>query len=62
LNRAYNSLEWCLTSPPRPHPFVSLPLQSGLITIKPNFLSGFTDAEGCFMVSIKQAGFAQKEI
>lgn len=30
LNRAYNSLEWCLTSPPKAHPFVSLPLQSGL--------------------------------
>jgi cytochrome c oxidase subunit 1 len=30
LNRAYTSLEWCLTSPPKPHPFVSLPLQSGL--------------------------------
>jgi len=28
LNRAYTSLEWCLTSPPKPHPFVSLPLQS----------------------------------
>ena len=31
LNRATNSLEWCLTSPPSPHPFVSLPLQSGLV-------------------------------
>jgi cytochrome c oxidase subunit 1 len=30
LNRASNSLEWCLTSPPSPHPFASLPLQSGL--------------------------------
>ena len=28
LNRSYNSLEWCLTSPPKPHAFVSLPLQS----------------------------------
>ncbi len=28
LNRNYNSLEWCLTSPPKPHAFVSLPLQS----------------------------------
>ena len=27
-NRAYTSLEWCLTSPPKPHPFISLPLQS----------------------------------
>ena len=29
LNRAYSSLEWCLNSPPRPHAFFSLPLQSG---------------------------------
>lgn len=28
LNRAYSSLEWCLNSPPKPHSFVSLPLQS----------------------------------
>jgi len=30
LNRSYNSLEWALTSPPKPHAFVSLPLQSYL--------------------------------
>lgn len=30
LNRSYSSLEWALTSPPKPHPFVSLPLQSSL--------------------------------
>ncbi len=28
LNRWYNSLEWGLSSPPKPHAFVSLPLQS----------------------------------
>ena len=28
LNRNYPSLEWGLTSPPKPHAFVSLPLQS----------------------------------
>jgi len=28
LNRAYSSLEWCLNSPPKPHSFASLPLQS----------------------------------
>jgi len=28
LNRSYNTLEWELTSPPKPHAFVSLPLQS----------------------------------
>jgi cytochrome c oxidase subunit 1 len=28
LNRSYNSLEWALNNPPKPHAFVSLPLQS----------------------------------
>jgi cytochrome c oxidase subunit 1 len=28
LNRSYSSLEWALTSPPKPHAFVSLPIQS----------------------------------
>ena len=28
LSRVYSSIEWCLNSPPKPHPFVSLPLQS----------------------------------
>ena len=28
LNRSYSGLEWGLTSPPKPHAFVSLPLQS----------------------------------
>jgi hypothetical protein len=30
FNRNYNSLEWSLNSPPKPHAFVSLPLQSNL--------------------------------
>jgi len=30
LNRSYPSLEWALSSPPKPHAFVSLPLQSNL--------------------------------
>ena len=28
LNRTYSSIEWTLNSPPKPHAFVSLPLQS----------------------------------
>jgi hypothetical protein len=32
LNRSYSSLEWALNSPPKPHPFVSLPLQSYLFS------------------------------
>lgn len=31
LNRSYTSLEWGLTSPPKPHAFVSLPLQSKIL-------------------------------
>jgi cytochrome c oxidase subunit 1 len=31
LNRSYLSLEWALSSPPKPHAFVSLPLQSNII-------------------------------
>lgn len=30
LTRSFNSLEWGLNSPPKPHAFVSLPLQSSL--------------------------------
>jgi cytochrome c oxidase subunit 1 len=30
LNRYYNSLEWGLSSPPKPHAFVSLPKQSNV--------------------------------
>jgi len=30
LNRAYPSLEWCLNSPVKPHPFVDLPVQSNV--------------------------------
>ena len=32
LKRSYNSLEWCLNSPPKPHAFVSLPMQSEVLT------------------------------
>jgi len=30
LNRSYSSLEWALNSPPKPHAFATLPLQSSL--------------------------------
>jgi len=39
LSRSYNSLEWALNSPPKPHAFASLPLQS--IIIKKSILSKF---------------------
>jgi len=32
LNRTYNSLEWCLNSPPKAHAFVSLPLTSSILS------------------------------
>lgn len=32
FSRNYNSLEWTLNSPPKPHAFVSLPLQSFFIS------------------------------
>ena len=31
LSKLFNSLEWCLNSPPKPHAFVSLPLTSNLL-------------------------------
>jgi cytochrome c oxidase subunit 1 len=31
LSRSYTSLEWALTSPPKPHAFVSLPLSTACI-------------------------------
>ena len=33
LNRSYPSLEWALSSPPKPHAFVSLPLQSKIFPL-----------------------------
>lgn len=33
LNRSYPSLEWALSSPPKPHAFVSLPLQSKVFSL-----------------------------
>ena len=39
LSRSYNSLEWALNSPPKPHAFASLPLQSKII--KKEILSKF---------------------
>ena len=31
FSRNYNSLEWSLSSPPKPHAFVSLPLESSFL-------------------------------
>ena len=41
LKRSYNSLEWCINSPPKPHAFIGLPLESKvnikLINLKEKF-------------------------
>jgi hypothetical protein len=39
FNRNYISLEWSLNSPPKPHAFVSLPLQSGRGETRTTFIS-----------------------
>ena len=53
LNRSYNSLEWCLNSPPKPHAFVSLPLQSKVNIKFSNLKDKFTLKNICItLVSI----------
>ena len=41
LSRSYNSLEWALNSPPKPHAFVSLPLQSGVSKSLPHLTNKY---------------------
>jgi cytochrome c oxidase subunit 1 len=38
LTRAYISLEWCVNSPPKPHAFISLPVQSKLFYLLTTFV------------------------
>jgi cytochrome c oxidase subunit 1 len=38
LNRSYGSLEWALTNPPKPHAFVSLPIQSSLFAFTNKYI------------------------
>jgi len=42
LTRIYDSLEWCLNSPPKPHAFVSLPITSGWKIISFSSLFSFS--------------------
>jgi len=46
LNRSYNSLEWALTSPPKPHAFVSLPLQSHISSMWLSYLHDYGQVGG----------------
>jgi cytochrome c oxidase subunit II len=49
LQRAYSSLEWNLHSPPKPHPFLSLPSSANitLFTVLFSVLQLFTTIESC---------------
>jgi cytochrome c oxidase subunit 1 len=42
FNRNYISLEWALDSPPKPHAFVSLPIQSGLPVLPLGLVENFS--------------------
>ena len=52
LTRSFNSLEWGLNSPPKPHAFVSLPLQSFLIKQLINILCDFFDKSYYTIIAI----------
>jgi heme/copper-type cytochrome/quinol oxidase subunit 1 len=51
LNRSYNSLEWALTSPPKPHAFVSLPLQSHIASNWMDYLNTYGQVRGINAIS-----------
>ena len=48
LSRVYNSLEWGLNSPPKPHAFTSLPLQSNVLDLMGEF--SFASSTCCVML------------
>ena len=56
LTRAFNSIEWGLKSPPNPHAFTSLPVQSTpyfsqfLLEIGHDNLWGLRNNKSCFIV------------
>ena len=58
LERSFESLEWGLNSPPKPHAFVSLPVQSLFIT--PYFL--FKDNKNYTQPSEEQADITEADI
>jgi cytochrome c oxidase subunit 1 len=62
LNRNFLSLEWGLTSPPKPHAFVSLPLQSGFLPkILNNIFRGFSLKKITIFTMISIVIFFSKE-
>jgi len=48
LNRSFSSIEWTLNSPPKPHAFVSLPLQSASLSFSIN--GTFFSVLACFFI------------
>jgi len=60
LNRSYNSLEWALNSPPKPHAFVSLPLQSNVQFL--NIRSTFVSEAALFILHSQQYNELVSEI
>ena len=63
LSRSYTSLEWSLNSPPKPHAFVNLPLQSSVIW---NFFYNFDfilklDAPSSWGIYFQDSGTPQME-
>jgi Cytochrome C and Quinol oxidase polypeptide I len=53
LNRNYNSLEWSLSSPPKPHAFVSLPLQSLFFSFNKIYWKKITQKRNFFSKQLK---------
>ena len=52
LERSFESLEWGLNSPPKPHAFVSLPIQSTLSSLDMDFIIRITTKLGCFSLDV----------
>ena len=50
LMRCHSSIEWTLNSPPKPHPFVSLPLQSDISNKRILILGGVTFFISCIAI------------
>ena len=62
ISRSYPSLEWALSSPPKPHAFVSLPLQSFMPTSSLLLDSDVNDAGGESSKSDSQNNPSSSEI
>ena len=52
LERSFESLEWGLNSPPKPHAFVSLPIQSTISSLDVDFIIRIITKSGCFSLDV----------